>query len=361
MVQEGAPHINSYYAATANETIERPGLDGHADTDVCIIGAGFSGIATALSLLEQGYRVIVLEAAKVGWGATGRNGGQLVNSYCSDLDDIKRKNGQDSADALGQMMLEGGQIIRERIERFNIQCDLRDGCVYAAFNKKQMRELERRFEIWRKHGHFDTQLLDQDQLKDYVNTDIYSGGLVDRKGGHLHPLNLVLGEARAVEDMGGIIHENSRVTYLEPGSRPVVHTEYGKVQADYVAVCGNAYLGQTVPPLANRIMPVNTQIIATEPLGEAVARQLMPAGACVEDCSYILDYYRMSADNRLLFGGGMIYGGASPDNIIAELRPHMTRTFPQLVDARIDYAWAGNVAFTLTLAPHLGQIGRAHV
>lgn len=352
----GTPHVRSYYAASANPAPERPALKDHESADVCVIGAGFSGISSALSLAERGYRVIVLEAARVGWGASGRNGGQLVNGYSRDLDVVEKRYGGDAARTLGDMTPEGADIIRERVARYAIDCDLRDGNIYAAFNKKQLRGLADRIALWTRFGHTDIEMLDANAIRQHANTDLYIGGLLDRRGGHVHPLNLVLGEAAAAEKLGSVIHENSAVTRIEPGTRPTVHTLDGHVTADYVVVCGNAYLGPTVPALRDRVMPVSTQVMATEPLGEEIAHRLMPANTCVEDCNYMLDYYRMSADHRLLFGGGSVYGGTTPADIEAKLRPHLARTFPEIADARIDYAWSGNFALTMTRIPHLGRL-----
>ena len=350
------PHTRSYYAASANPAPERPALNGRESADVCVIGAGFSGLATALSLAERGYRVIVLEAARVGWGASGRNGGQLVNGYSRDLDVVEKRYGKEAAQTLGEMTPEGADIIRERVARYAIDCHLRDGNVYAACNRKQMRGLEDRVALWKRFGHTDIELLDAEAIKHHANTDLYVGGLLDRRGGHVHPLNLALGEAVAAEKLGSVIHEHSAVTRIEPGPRPSVHTAHGEVRADYVVACGNAYLGHAVPKLRDRVMPVSTQVMATESLGEDVAQRLMPAGTCIEDCNYMLDYYRMSADHRLLFGGGSVYGGTTPANIEAKLRPHLARTFPKIADARVDYAWSGNFALTMTRIPHLGQL-----
>jgi len=349
-------HADSWYAASAHEAPPRPPLEGDVDTQVCVVGAGFSGLATALQLAERGYRVTVLEAARVGWGASGRNGGQIVNGYSRDLEVIEHRYGPEAARALGAMAFEGGDIIRELVARYGIDCDLREGGVSAAFNRRQLRELEAQKTSWERHGHDGLELLDRDSIRAHVVTELYVGGLLDHRGGHIHPLNLALGEAAALESLGGTIHEGSAVTHLEPGPRPAVHTDRGRVHADMVVVCGNAYLGNAVPALRDRIMPVSTQIVTTEPLGEEAARALMPTGVCVEDCNYMLDYYRVTSDHRLLFGGGTVYGGKAPDDIIHRLRPHLARTFPQLADARIDYAWSGNFALTLTRIPHMGRL-----
>lgn len=351
-----ADHVPSYYAATCNDPRRRPPLQGAIETDVCVVGAGFSGLATALHLAERGYGVAVLEARRIGWGASGRNGGQLVNGYSRDLGVIARRYGPEAARALGDMAFEGGHIIREWIARYAIDCDYREGGVAAALNRRQLAGLEALIPAWERHGHRALERLDARSIRDHVNTDLYVGGLLDRWGGHLHPLNLAMGEAAAVESLGGRLYEGSPAVRVTGGTRAEVLTGEGAVSARHVVLCGNAYLGATVPALGDRVMPVATQVVATEPLGEATARRLMPSGVCVEDCNYMLDYYRMTADHRLLFGGGTVYGGREPGDIRAQLRPHVRRTFPALGDVRFDYAWSGNFALTLTRIPHLGRL-----
>ena len=353
-----ANHVESYYAATANMSKARNRLEADMDTDVCVIGAGFSGISSALHLAEKGYRVVVLEASRVGWGASGRNGGQIVNGFSRDLITIESRYGADSAAAIGQMALSGGDIIRQRIEQYKIKCDLKPGNIFSAFTPKQLNGLQAMHDNWRKHGHDQLEMMDANEIRQQINTDRYVGGLLDHKGGHLHPLNLCQGEAAAVESLGGQIFEQSAVTGIEKlNDRQVVNTEFGSVTANKVVVCGNAYLGNVVPEIENKIMPVSTQIITTEVLGEEVCRRLIPGQACVEDTNYMLDYYRMTADHRLLFGGGSTYGGAEPSSIVNKLRPHLEKTFPELKGVGVDFAWSGNFALTMTRIPHFGQIG----
>lgn len=355
---QATAHVESYYAASANPSPMRDRVEANVEADVCVIGAGFSGLSSALHLAEKGYRVVVLEASRVGWGASGRNGGQIVNGFSRDLIAIERRYGSDAARAIGEMALEGGDIIRQRIEKYRISCDLKAGNLFTAFTQKQMRGLEAIKANWQRHGHDGLEMLGANDIRRQVNTDIYIGGLLDRRGGHIHPLNLCLGEAAAIESLGGRIFENSAVTRLESGAnRQIVHTVQGSVSASKVVVCGNAYLGNIVPSISNKIMPVSTQIVTTEVLGEKTCRDLMPGQTCIEDTNYMLDYYRMTADHRLLFGGGSTYGGAEPSDIIAKLRPHLEKTFPQLKSVGIDFAWSGNFALTLTRIPHFGQIG----
>lgn len=347
----------SYYAASANPVPQRPALQGETETDVCIIGAGYTGLSTALFLLENGFKVSIVEAAKVGFGASGRNGGQIVNSYSRDIDVIERTVGPKQAQLMGQMAFEGGRIIRERIAKYDIKCDLKDGGVFAAFTPKQMKHLEAQKKLWERFGHTQLEIMDAQRIRQVVKTENYIGGMLDMSGGHIHPLNLALGEAAAVESLGGVIYEQSPAVRIERGANPVVHTPEGRVKAKFIVVAGNAYLGNLVPELAAKTMPCGSQVIATEPLSEDVAKSLLPQDYCVEDCNYLLDYFRLTGDRRLIYGGGVVYGAKDPANIEAMIRPMMLKTFPQLKGVKIDYAWTGNFLLTLSRLPQVGRIG----
>ena len=349
-------HAPSWYAASARDKRVRPRLEGQVEADVCIIGAGFTGVSAALELAERGYSVVVVEADRIGFGASGRNGGQIVNGYSRDLQTIAGRYGQDKAAKLGAMSLEGGRIIRDRVKKYGIDCDLVDGGFFAAFTEKQVREMEAHRAHWQKHGHDGLEMVSKAEVGNYVRSGRYVGGMIDRLGGHIHPLNLVLGQAAAVESLSGRIFENSRVTSVEKGAKPLVRTERGAVRAQYVLVCGNAYLGTLLPEIGGRMMPVSSQVMATEPIDPQLIRRLLPANYCVEDANYILDYYRRTADDRLLYGGGIGYGGQDPKDLTAIIRPNMLRTFPELAKVKIDYAWSGNFALTLTRIPHMGRL-----
>ncbi len=347
----------SYYAASANPVPARPELNGESETDVCIVGAGYTGLSTAIALLENGFKVSIVEAAKVGFGASGRNGGQIVNSYSRDIDVIERSVGPKQAKLLGDMAFEGGRIIRERIKKYDIQCDLKDGGVFAANTAKHMKHLESQKKLWERYGHTQLELMDAERIREVVGTDIYKGGMLDMSGGHIHPLNLALGEAAAVESLGGVIYEQSPAIRIERGANPVVHTPNGRIKAKFVVIAGNAYLGNLIPELSAKSMPCGTQVITTEPLSAELAKSLLPQDYCVEDCNYLLDYYRLSGDNRLIFGGGVVYGARDPANIEAIIRPKMLKAFPQLKDVKIDYAWTGNFLLTLSRLPQVGRLG----
>ena len=356
MTSDNPGHTNSWYAASANDKRIRPALKGETQADVCVIGAGFTGISAALELSERGYSVVVLEATRIGFGASGRNGGQIVNGYSRDLATIAGRYGRDKAVKLGAMSLEGGEIIRSRVAKYGIDCDLVAGGFFAAFTEKQIREMEAHKADWERHGHTGLEMIPKADVGQYVKTERYAGGMIDRLGGHIHPLNLVLGEAAAAESLGCRIFEGSRVIGLAMGDKPLVRTAKGSVKASYVLVCGNAYLAPLLPEIHGRMMPVSSQVMTTEPLAPELIESLLPANYCVEDANYILDYYRRTSDNRLLYGGGIGYGGNDPRDLTGVIRPNMLKTFPQLKDVKIDYAWSGNFALTLTRIPHMGRL-----
>ena len=355
-MQAVTPHAPSYYAASRTPTPLRPTLQGTVQADVCIVGAGYTGLSSGIALAEAGYKVVVLEQAQVGWGASGRNGGQIVHSYSRDIDVIESSYGKAAAEPLGRMMFEGAQIIRERVAKYGIDCDLKNGGVYAAITKAKVHGLREQKALWEKWGHKGLQLIeDKAEIKKVVNTDRYEAILIDPTGGHFHPLNLTLGEAAALEHNGGTIYENSGVTRIDRGTTAVVHTAQGKVQAKYVIVACNAYIGELEPKLASMSMPCGTQVIATEPLGSR-ADELIPSDYCVEDNNFLLDYFRLSGDKRLVYGGGVIYGARDPKHVESIIVPKMLKTFPQLKGVRIDYGWTGNFLLTLSRLPEVGKL-----
>jgi gamma-glutamylputrescine oxidase len=347
-------HAPSYYAASANPQPERPSLQGRVDADICIVGAGYTGLSSALHLAEAGFKVVVVEAAKVGWGASGRNGGQIVHSYSRDIDVIEKTHGKKIGAAMGEMAFEGARVIRERVAKYRIACDLKDGGIYAAKTAKKAEGLHEHKELWDKFGKLDMQYVDGADIQNYVKTDEYKAILIDPTGGHIHPLNLALGEATALESLGGVIYEQSPVTKIERGQTAVVRTAQGEVHAKFVIIACNAYIGELEPKLSAKSMPCGTQVVATAPLSNW--QDVLPADYCVEDTNYLLDYYRLSADKRLIFGGGVVYGAKDPADIESHIRPNLERTFPQLQGVKIDYAWTGNFLLTLSRLPQVGRL-----
>lgn len=350
-------HTTSYYAASANTRTLRPELVGDQEFDICIVGGGYSGLSTGLHLAEKGLRVAIVEGARIGWGASGRNGGQVVNGLNASLQTIKRRYGQDTASFVAGLVMEGADIIRERVATYDIQCDLKPTNIFTAYTGAHIRELEERLKLWQSYGIKTQEMIDESDIRKYVGSDVYAGGMIDHAGGHMHPLNLALGEADAFEKNGGTLFEMSMVTDVDHVAKhPVIRTKKGSITCKKLVLCGNAYLGHVVPELASRVMPVSTQVMATEPLDPEIADRLLPTDTCIEDIRYILDYFRLSADKRLLFGGGTVYGGADPKDIEAKLRKNMRRVFPELADTKVDYAWSGNFALSFSRVPQMGRL-----
>lgn len=346
----------SYYAATAAAQEPRNRLDGSVDTDVCIIGAGFTGLSTGLHLLGN-HDVTILEAARVGWGASGRNGGQIINGFSGDIDSIATALGPEAGRAARSMIPEGVEIIREIVARYGIECDLRQGSLAAACTHAQMKKLQSWKSEWEESGIDGLEILDRDQLGGHVGSGIYCGGMIDHTGGHLHPLNLALGEARAFESLGGALFESSPARSIEIAKgRTVVRTDHGDVKCRTLVLCGNAYLESPDHEFSKLIMPVHSEIVATEPLDVDLARRLLPGNAAVYDLRFVNDYYRLSADRRMLFGSSAWYGRRGNPSVGSVPRLHMLRVFPDLADARIDYAWSGIFAVTASRVPQLGRL-----
>ncbi|MBP7370799.1 MAG: FAD-binding oxidoreductase [Arenimonas sp.] len=347
-------HVASFYAASANPQPIRAELQGRVDVDVCIVGAGYTGLSSALHLAEAGYKVAILEAAKVGWGASGRNGGQIVHSYSRDIDVIEKNHGKAVADAMGSMAFEGARIIRERIAKYDIRCDLKNGGVYAAKTPKKVEGLHEHKRLWEKYDGLKMQFVEGEDIQKYVCTDEYKAILIDPTGGHIHPLNLALGEATAFESIGGVIYEQSPVVRIDRGDIAKVKTDKGEIHAKTVIIACNAYIGDLEPKLSAKSMPCGTQVVATAPLKNW--SDVLPTDYCVEDTNYLLDYYRLTADKRLIFGGGVVYGAKDPEDIESHIRPNLERTFPQLKGVKIDYAWTGNFLLTLSRLPQVGRL-----
>ena len=351
-------HTRSYYAATANERTDYPVLKGRETADVCVIGAGFTGVSTALTLAERGYSVALVEANRVGWGASGRNGGQLINGI-SGLDKIRRKRGDGVDEMIWAMRWRGHEIIQERVEKYGIRCDLKPGFVEVALKERQLADIEAAAEERaRRNFPYPYEVWDRDRTREMLGTDAYLGGFACFRDGHLHPLNLCIGEARAAHGLGARIFEQSPVTGIDHGERPVVKTAEGSVQADAVVLAGNAYSRLEPRKLSNLVFPAGSYLIATEPLPEETARRINRRDVAVCDMNEIVDYHRLSADRRLLYGGACNYSGRDPASIASYIRPRMLKIYPELENARIDFEWGGKIGIVLNRILAVGRTGK---
>ncbi len=345
---------NSYYRATANPRPARPALDGETRVDVCIVGGGYTGLSAALHLAERGYATLLLEAEQVGFGASGRNGGQVNSGLRKGAGELVSMFGRDAARRFWDLAEEAKATLRQRVSRHAIACDLKSGGLYVAYKKTDPAWMAREVELTAKlFGYGALALLDKPALEERLGSRHYHGAIADAGAGHLHPLNYATGLAGAAEAVGARICEKSRVLAVAPGE---VRTATGTVKARYVVLGCNAYLDGLEPRIAGRIMPISNYIVATEPLGEAAARALIRDDAAVCDTKFVVDYFRLSADKRLLFGGGETYSREPPRDIAGFVRTYMLKVFPQLENARIDYAWGGQLAITMNRLPHLGRL-----
>jgi gamma-glutamylputrescine oxidase len=356
-IRQQAAHAPSYYAASTNRALDFTPLQGEQKADVCIIGGGFSGLNSAIELAERGFSVVLLEAHRIGWGASGRNGGQLIRGVGHDVEQFQPALGEEGVDNLKRMGFEAVDIVRQRIERYAIDCDLTWGYCDLATKQRHIDGFEAEHADLKRLGYpHPLRLLSQHDMHEVIGSNRYRGGLVDMGSGHLHPLNLALGEAAAAQSLGVRLFEDSTVTGIDYGPRIRVHTAQGSIHADCLILACNAYLRDLNPALAGKVLPAGSYIIATEPLSETQRRELLPQNMAVCDQRVALDYFRLSADGRLLFGGACHYSGRDPKDIAAYMRPKMLKVFPQLRGARIDYQWGGMIGIGANRLPQIGRL-----
>ena len=347
----------SYYVDSANEKDDYPMLQGDHSADVCVIGSGFTGLSAALHLSQKGYSVILLEAERVGWGASGRNGGQVGLGHCMDQAELEAKVGKDHARILWDMSLESVDLVKNLVSEHQIQCDLKPGILHAAakssVNKGYRKNVDK---LQKEYGYEAIQYVTDAEMEEMLGTKRYFAGELWQEGAHLHPLNYALGLAKAAVEAGVHIYENSRVTHYQAGNTAEITTAQGSVRAKYILLACNGYLGKLEPKIAGKIMPINNFILATEPLGEERARELIRDDVAVADSKFVINYFRMSADHRMLWGGGENYTSRFPRDIKGFVKKYMLEIYPQLADVKIDYGWGGTLAITLNRMPHFDRI-----
>lgn len=355
---DGLSMARSYYVATAAPWGPNPPLTGEIDADLVVVGGGCTGLSAALHAAQRGLAVVLLEGGRVGWGASGRNGGQMIPGLRKGAVELVKLYGPERARALFDLALEARSLVVDLIAQHAIDCDLKTtGHLLAAVKASDLRHMDEEAECLAKVMHYPhVRRLNADETRSQVDASYY-GGLLDEMGGHLHPLNYTLGLARAAQAAGAVLHELSVATSLNTaGSGVCVETTSGVVRARHAILAGDALLHGLEPRVNGRIMPVANYVVATEPLGE-LAHRLIPHDAAVSDTRFVVNYYRLSADGRLLFGGGERYTPDAPTDIAAFVRPHMEQVFPQVRGRSIDYAWGGLVSITMTRLPHVGRRG----
>ena len=347
---------NSYYAATAPRSHRYPALQSNVDADVAVVGGGLAGLSAAIELADRGYRVVLLEARQVGWGASGRNGGQAIAGLACDQSVIESQLGRADSKRVWDMTLEAIRLIGQRRERFGIECDWRDGYLGLAVNERKARELHAwHDQMQRDYGYETTWITPQDMPR-WIASPRFHSGIHDPLGGHLHPLKYSLGMAAAAASLGVQVFEESGVTQIVPGRRARLRTLEGSVSASHVLLAGNVYLQGIAPVLEGRVMPVGTYIVASEEIEPTLAASLIPSGAAACDTNFVLDYFRPTVDHRMLYGGRVSYSTATPKDLAASMQRRMARTFPQLANTKVEYAWGGFVDISMNRAPDFGRL-----
>ena len=348
---------NSWYEATARRQAPQPALAGDVETDVCVVGGGIAGCSTALHLAERGYRVVLLEAERVGFGASGRSGGQLLPGYASGMAKLATQLGKADAKRLWDISVEGIELTRDLIDRHRIDCDLAWGHMHVGIKPRQRDELKE----WQReqeddYGYRKLQFLERNEVAQRIASKRYVAGLYDSGAGHLHPLRFTIGLGQAAIAAGVRLHENSRVVAIDRGPTVTIRTEGGSVRAKYVALCANIGHNDLSRTLARKTIGIASYMVATKPLGEARAAALLRDNIAVADINWIIDYYRRSPDHRLLFGGRVSYSGIDPLGTARATRQRMLNVFPQLADAEIEYTWGGIIDISMSRAPDFGRL-----
>ena len=353
------PAAPSYYNASSPSSREpaRPPLVGTLEADVAVVGGGLAGCSAALHLAGRGFKVALLEANCVGYGASGRSGGQTIFGLATSQKALAAQVGREDARRLFEMSIEALDLTQAMIREHRIECDYRPNHVHVATKPRHLDELAEWFDELRdEYAYESVHLLDREALQAHVRSDRYLGGLLDTRSGHLHPLKFTQGLARAAESAGALLFEQTEALHYEDGAGVIVRTPRGEVRCRQLVLCGNAYLGSLAPALARRILGVGTYIIATRPLEAEQTSSLLPSAAAVADVNWILDYFRPSADRRILFGGRVSYSAFQPPHLAESMRRRMVRIFPELSAVEVEYAWGGYLDITRSRAPDFGRL-----
>ena len=347
---------HSYYAATAGGRRAYPGLEGDTSCDVAIVGGGLAGLSAAIDLRVRGFNVVLLEAREVGFGASGRNGGQAIHGLACDQDLIEQQLGLDEARRVWGMSIEALSLLKQRIAEHRIACDWQDGYLSLATTARKGQELMAWAERLETVYSYPQRRIAPSELQAWIASPRFHSGVHDAQSGHLHPLKYTLGLAQVAAAAGVRIHENTAVQALVQGAQPLLRTTRGNVSAKQVLLAGNVYLQGVVPALERRIMPVGTYIACSEVLNTEVAQALIPSRSAVCDTNFVLDYFRTTVDNRMLYGGRVSYSTVTPSHLAQAMHQRMAKTFPQLAGAKVEFAWGGFVDISMNRAPDFGRL-----
>lgn len=352
-------HTLSWYAASTQPQLTFPVLKGEISTDVCIIGGGYTGLSAAVHLRKLGFEVALLEANRVGWGASGRNGGHVGTGQRSDQDTLEKLVGDSAAQDLWRIGLEAVDLVCDLVEEFNIECELGVGNLHLASKPRHANELrEEVAHLSERYGYQQSRYLSAEEVAERTSAQGCYGGTIDTGARHLHPLKYALGLASAAESMGAQIFEQSRVITYRDGETMRVMTSEGIVRCRYVVLACNGYLEKLEPRIAGNIMPINNFMIATAPLAPALCDQINRDRTSISDSLFVINYWKLSADNRLLFGGGENYTSRFPRDIMNFVRPYMLKIYPELGDTEIEYGWGGTLGITMNRMPDFGRLGK---
>jgi gamma-glutamylputrescine oxidase len=354
---ETALTAQSYYEASVARPLSRGALISDVDADVCIVGGGLAGLSAAIDLRKRGFTVAVLEAKRMGWGASGRNGGQVIAGLACDIGVIEKQLGADAAKRVWDMTIEAIDLIHERRRDYKIHCDWQAGYMSGAVNAKKARELRESVEFMRSRYGYEQTYIDSKDVRSWIDSPRFVALAHDAASGHLHPLKYTLGMARAAVAEGADVFENTAANAISKSKNGyLVHTREGAVRCKFVLLAGNVYLDSLAPQISSRIMPVGTYIVASEPMARNRALALIPTRSAICDTNFVLDYFRLSADERMIFGGRVSYSTVTPINIAPSMRERMIAVFPQLDDLKIEHAWGGFVDITMNRAPDFGRL-----
>ena len=349
--------LNSYYTATSQSLPEQPALKDNITADVCVIGAGLAGLSAALELANAGFQVVLLEAKRIAWGASGRNGGQAIAGYACGEEPFEKVMTMAESKEAFNLTVEGLDLMRQRIQKYDIDCDWVDGYMTASVRSKTTPDLfEWADRMTTVYDYPHLQKIQPDEMPEWLASERYHAGVLDKNSAHLHPLKYALGLAQAAMNAGVRIYENTQATQIKYSDPAIVKTSSGQVTASFVILAGNVYTDDLAPKIAKRIMPVGTYIVTTEQLPHEVAEGLIKNRIAVSDNNFVLDYFRVTNDDRMLFGGRVSYSGMTPPNLPVAMRKTMLRAFPQLDFAQIEYCWGGYVDVTMNRAPDFGRL-----